>query len=141
MVDVVIVLYVCDMVIDDVICFVFVKCVQYIVLVLCCQVEVVGVLCKNKGKLFVNVLIEVWCYLLYMCEFGSQIINVLCCLQFEVYGYQVSVIELVGWEYLMKNELIIVQYKNLLCWCFGEWLNEIFGMFGFVEFNECFFVV
>jgi hypothetical protein len=46
-------------------------------------------------------------------EFGSQITNVLRCLQLEAHGYQVSVTELVGWEHSMKNELIIAQYKDL----------------------------
>jgi hypothetical protein len=40
-------------------------------------------------------------------EFGSQITNVLRCLQLEAHGYEVTVTELVGWEHSMKNELII----------------------------------
>ncbi|MGH8812795.1 MAG: SAM-dependent methyltransferase, partial [Advenella sp.] len=42
-------------------------------------------------------------------EFGSQITNVLRCLQLEARGYQVTVTELVGWEHSMKNELIIAK--------------------------------
>ncbi|CAH2782842.1 MAG: SAM-dependent methyltransferase [uncultured Paraburkholderia sp.] len=37
-------------------------------------------------------------------EFGSQITNVLRCLQLEAHGYQVSVTELMGWEHSMKND-------------------------------------
>ena len=40
-------------------------------------------------------------------EFGSQITNVLRCLQLEASGYTVTVTELVGWEHSMKNELIL----------------------------------
>jgi hypothetical protein len=43
---------------------------------------------------------------------GSQITNVLRCLQLEAHGYQVTVTELVGWEHSMKNELIIARYTN-----------------------------
>ena len=38
---------------------------------------------------------------------GSQITNVLRCLQLEANGYNSTVTELVGWEHSMKNELII----------------------------------
>ncbi|MCW0072985.1 SAM-dependent methyltransferase, partial [Burkholderia pseudomallei] len=73
-------------------------------------------------------------------EFGSQITNVLRCLQLEAHGYQVSVTELVGWEHSMKNELIIAQYKNLPRRKPGERLNEILAMSGLAELNERFFV-
>lgn len=109
-------------------------------LVPCCQAEVAGVLRKNKGKSLANALTEVWRHPLHTREFGSQITNVLRCLQLEAHGYQVSVTELVGWEHSMKNELIIAQYKNLPRRRPGERLNEILGMFGLAELNERFFV-
>jgi hypothetical protein len=42
-------------------------------------------------------------------EFGSQITNVLRCLQLEAHGYSVTVTELVGWEHSLKNELILAR--------------------------------
>jgi hypothetical protein len=50
---------------------------------------------------------ELWRHPLHTREFGSQLTNVLRCLQLESHGYQVTVTELVGWEHSMKNELII----------------------------------
>ena len=52
-------------------------------------------------------LAELWRHPLHTREFGSQITNVLRCLQLEANGYQVTVTELVGWEHSMKNELIL----------------------------------
>ena len=57
---------------------------------------------------------EIWRHPIHTREFGSQITNVLRCLQLESHGYQVTVTELVGWEHSMKNELIIARYKNSL---------------------------
>ena len=79
----------------------------------CCQAEVASVLRKNKAKALADPLAEIWRHPLHTREFGSQITNVLRCLQLEAHGYQVSVTELVGWEHSMKNELIIAQYKDL----------------------------
>ncbi len=85
------------------------------VLVPCCQAEVATVLRKNKGKdaEASSALTEIWRHPIHTREFGSQITNVLRCLQLEAHGYQVTVTELVGWEHSMKNELIIATYKNL----------------------------
>ena len=58
-------------------------------------------------------LTEIWRHPIHTREFGSQLTNVLRCLQLEAHGYQVSVTELVGWEHSMKNELIIATYKDL----------------------------
>jgi hypothetical protein len=49
---------------------------------------------------------ELWRHPLHTREFGSQITNVLRCLQLEAHGYKVTVTELVGWEHSLKNELI-----------------------------------
>jgi hypothetical protein len=112
-VDVVTALHACDTATDDAIRFALEKQAQYIVVVPCCQAEVAAVLRKNKAKALADPLAEIWRHPLHTREFGSQITNVLRCLQLEAHGYQVSVTELVGWEHSMKNELIIAQYKNL----------------------------
>jgi hypothetical protein len=54
-----------------------------------------------------NPLAELWRRPIHTREFGSQLTNVLRCLQLEAHGYQVTVTELVGWEHSMKNELIV----------------------------------
>src|SRR6516225_5193404 len=112
-VDIVTALHACNTATDDAIRFALQKHAKYIVVVPCCQAEVAGVLRKNKGKSLGNALTEIWRHPLHTREFGSQITNVLRCLQLEAHGYQVSVTELVGWEHSMKNELIISQYKDL----------------------------
>lgn len=138
-VDVVTALHACDTATDDAIRFALAKRARHIVLVPCCQAEVAGVLRRNKGKSLASALTEVWRHPLHTREFGSQITNVLRCLQLEAHGYQVNVTELVGWEHSMKNELIIAQYKNLPRRKPGERLDEILGMFGLAELRERFF--
>ncbi|KGU99173.1 class I SAM-dependent methyltransferase [Burkholderia pseudomallei] len=138
-VDVVTALHACDTATDDAIRFALAKRARHIVLVPCCQAEVAGVLRRNKGKSLASALAEVWRHPLHTREFGSQITNVLRCLQLEAHGYQVSVTELVGWEHSMKNELIIAQYKNLPRRKPGERLDEILGMFGLAQLRERFF--
>ena len=113
-IDVVTALHACNTATDDAIHFALQKKAKYIVLVPCCQAEVASVLRKNKGRaLAKNALTEMWRHPLHTREFGSQITNVLRCLQLEAHGYQVNVTELVGWEHSMKNELIIASYKDL----------------------------
>lgn len=138
-VDIVTALHACDTATDDAIRFALAKRARHIVLVPCCQAEVAGVLRRNKGKSLASALTEVWRHPLHTREFGSQITNVLRCLQLEAHGYQVSVTELVGWEHSMKNELIIAQYKNLPRRKPGERLDEILGMFGLAQLRERFF--
>ncbi|WP_395058967.1 class I SAM-dependent methyltransferase [Polaromonas sp.] len=107
-VDIVTALHACDTATDDAIAFGLAKQARHMVLVPCCQAEVAGVLRKNKAlSLSKNPLAELWRHPLHTREFGSQITNVLRCLQLEARGYQVTVTELVGWEHSMKNELII----------------------------------
>jgi hypothetical protein len=107
-VDIVTALHACDTATDDAIAFGFAKNARHMVLVPCCQAEVAGVLRKHKAlTLAKNPLAELWRHPLHTREFGSQITNVLRCLQLEAQGYQVTVTELVGWEHSMKNELII----------------------------------
>jgi hypothetical protein len=113
-IDIVTALHACNTATDDAIHFALQKKAKYIVVVPCCQAEVASVLKKNKAHaLSRNVLSEIWRHPLHTREFGSQVTNVLRCLQLESHGYQVSVTELVGWEHSMKNELIIAEYKNL----------------------------
>ena len=107
-VDIVTALHACDTATDDAIAFGLAKQARHMVLVPCCQAEVAGVLRKNKAlTLTKNPLAELWRHPLHTREFGSQITNVLRCLQLEANGYQVTVTELVGWEHSMKNELIL----------------------------------
>ena len=107
-VDIVTALHACDTATDDAIAFGLHKQARHMVLVPCCQAEVAGVLRKNKAlSLSKSPLAELWRHPLHTREFGSQITNVLRCLQLEASGYQVTVTELVGWEHSMKNELII----------------------------------
>jgi hypothetical protein len=139
-VDVVTALHACDTATDDALRFALKKRARHIVVVPCCQAEVAGVLRRNKGKSLGQALTEIWRHPLHTREFGSQITNVLRCLQLEAHGYQVSVTELVGWEHSMKNELIIAQYKNLPRRRPAERLTEILGTFGLAELNERFFI-
>ena len=113
-IDIVTALHACDTATDDAIRFALQKKAKHIVLVPCCQAEVASMLRKNKSKVLSNpALSELWRRPLHTREFGSQITNVLRCLQLESHGYQVSVTELVGWEHSLKNELIIASFKNL----------------------------
>ncbi|MDB5779797.1 MAG: hypothetical protein JWP93_2162 [Polaromonas sp.] len=107
-VDIVTALHACDTATDDAIAFGLARCARHMVLVPCCQAEVAGVLKKSRAlNLNRNPLAELWRHPLHTREFGSQITNVLRCLQLEANGYQVTVTELVGWEHSMKNELIL----------------------------------
>ena len=126
-IDVVTALHACDTATDDAIRFALKKNAAYIVLVPCCQAEVASVLNRNKGAtLAKTALTEIWRHPLHTREFGSQVTNVLRCLQLEAHGYQVSVTELVGWEHSMKNELI-------------ERLAEVLQTLGLEQMQERFF--
>ena len=106
--DIVTALHACDTATDDAIAFGLAKQAQHMVLVPCCQAEVAGVLKKSRAlNLTKTPLAELWRHPLHTREFGSQITNVLRCLQLEANGYNVTVTELVGWEHSMKNELIL----------------------------------
>ncbi len=109
-IDVVTALHACDTATDDAIAFGLAKGARHLVLVPCCQAEVAGVLRRHKAlSLSRTPLAEIWRHPLHTREFGSQITNVLRCLQLEAHGYQVTVTELVGWEHSMKNELILAR--------------------------------
>ena len=107
-IDIVTALHACDTATDDAIAFGLAKQAQHMVLVPCCQAEVAGVLRKSRVlNLTKTPLAELWRHPLHTREFGSQVTNVLRCLQLEANGYTVTVTELVGWEHSMKNELIL----------------------------------
>jgi len=112
-VDIVTALHACNTATDDAIQFGLKKHAKYMVLVPCCQAEVAEVLRKHKNESFgKTALSEIWRHPIHTREFGSQITNVLRCLQLESAGYSLTVTELVGWEHSMKNELIIAKYTG-----------------------------
>ncbi|NYT57572.1 SAM-dependent methyltransferase [Alcaligenaceae bacterium] len=139
-VDIVTALHACNTATDDAIHFALKKQARHIVVVPCCQAEVASILRKNKGKALADPLAEIWRHPLHTREFGSQITNVLRCLQLEAHGYQVSVTELVGWEHSMKNELIIAQYKDLPRKKPAERLTEMLERIGLQQLKDRFFV-
>lgn len=139
-IDIVTALHACNTATDDAIDFALKKKAKHMVLVPCCQAEVATVLRKNKGNaLGKNVLTELWRHPIHTREFGSQITNVLRCLQLEAHGYQVTVTELVGWEHSMKNELIVATYKNLPRRRPSERLQEVLATLGLEEMGERFY--
>jgi hypothetical protein len=138
-VDIVTALHACDTATDDAIRFALAKQAAFIVLVPCCQAEVAATLRKNKGKVLASPLAEIWRHPLHTREFGSQVTNVLRCLQLEAHGYQVSVTELVGWEHSMKNELIIARYKDQPRRASAGRLKELLGMLGLEDLSGRFF--
>lgn len=112
-VDIVTALHACNTATDDAIQFGLKKHAKYMVLVPCCQAEVAEALRRHKNESFAKTaLSEIWRHPIHTREFGSQITNVLRCLQLESAGYSLTVTELVGWEHSMKNELIIAKYTG-----------------------------
>ncbi|QDQ27153.1 SAM-dependent methyltransferase [Chitinimonas arctica] len=138
-IDIVTALHACNTATDDAIRFALGRQARAIVLVPCCQAEVAAVLRKNKGRMLSNPLTEIWRHPIHTREFGSQLTNVLRCLQLEAHGYQLTVTELVGWEHSMKNELIIAQYKDLPRRKPAERLRSLLAELGLEEMEERFF--
>ena len=111
--DIVTALHACNTATDDAIRFALDKQARFMVLVPCCQAEVASVLKKHKNQsLSRSPLAELYRHPIHTRELGSQLANVLRCLQLEAHGYQVTVTELVGWEHSMKNELIIARHTG-----------------------------
>lgn len=138
-VDIVTALHACNTATDDAIQFALEKNARFIVVVPCCQAELASVLRKNKSKaMAMTALSELWRHPLHTREFGSQITNVLRCLQLESHGYQVTVTELVGWEHSMKNELIIAQQKGLRGESAADRLAHILKTLGLEEMQDRF---
>ena len=139
-VDVVTALHACNTATDDAIHFALKKHARFIVLVPCCQAEVATVLKKNKAQsLARDPLSEIWRHPVHTREFGSQLTNVLRCLQLEAHGYQVTVTELVGWEHSMKNELIVASYRDLPRKRPSERLQSVLQSLGIEELGKRFF--
>lgn len=139
-VDIVTALHACNTATDDAIDFALRKKAKHMVLVPCCQAEVASVLRKNKGQdLKRSALTEIWRHPIHTREFGSQVTNVLRCLQLEAHGYQVTVTELVGWEHSMKNELIVATYKDLPRRRPAERLEEVLSELGLAEMRQRFY--
>ena len=138
-IDVVTALHACNTATDDAIDFALKKKAKHMVLVPCCQAEVASVLRKNKGRDLKSPLTEIWRRPIHTREFGSQVTNVLRCLQLEAHGYEVTVTELVGWEHSMKNELIVATYKNLPRRRPGERLQEVLSTLGLEEMGQRFY--
>jgi len=139
-IDIVTALHACNTATDDAIDFALKKKAKFMVLVPCCQAEVASVFKKNKGRdMGKSALTEIWRHPLHTREFGSQVTNVLRCLQLEAHGYQVNVTELVGWEHSMKNELIIASYKNLPRKRPSERLQEVLATLGLEEMGQRFY--
>ena len=138
-IDIVTALHACNTATDDAIDFALKKKAKHMVLVPCCQAEVASVLRKNKGRDLKSPLTEIWRRPIHTREFGSQVTNVLRCLQLEAHGYEVTVTELVGWEHSMKNELIVATYKNLPRRRPSERLQEVLSTLGLEEMGQRFY--
>ncbi len=139
-IDMVTALHACDTATDDAICFGIERQARFMVLAPCCQAEVASMFRKHKGRaLGESVLTEIWRHPLHTREFGSQVTNVLRCLQLEAHGYQVTVTELVGWEHSLKNELIIARYKDLPRRRPAERLQEMLRALGLEDLQERFY--
>ena len=144
-VDIITALHACDTATDDAIAFGLARQARHMVLVPCCQAEVASVLKKSKAlSLARTPLAELWRHPLHTREFGSQITNVLRCLQLEAHGYDVTVTELVGWEHSMKNELIIAsrpaQPRPAVSAAARERLTQVLSELGLGELSARFAV-
>ena len=138
-VDIVTALHACNTATDDAIQFGLAKQAKYIVLVPCCQAEVAKALRLKKAESFGKTpLSEIWRHPIHTREFGSQITNVLRCLQLEAAGYSVTVTELVGWEHSMKNELIIAKYTGQPRKNAQERMNAILNEFNLQDLHARF---
>lgn len=138
--DIVTALHACDTATDDAIRFGIARGARHLVLVPCCQAEVAACLRAGKARALKSPMAELWRHPLHTREFGSQLTNVLRCLQLEAHGYQVSVTELVGWEHSMKNELIVASRKpGVARQRAGERLDEILRTVGLDELRPRFF--
>jgi len=144
-VDIVTALHACDTATDDAIAIGLQHQARHMVLVPCCQAEVAGALRQSKALSIKRTpLAEIWRHPLHTREFGSQITNVLRCLQLQAHGYEVTVTELVGWEHSMKNELILAsrtsQAHGGAARAAGERLQALLAEVGLSAMSDRFFV-
>jgi Methyltransferase domain len=139
-IDIVTALHACDTATDDAIAFGLKHDAQHLVLVPCCQAEVAATLKAGKASAVQNnPLVELWRRPLHTREFGSQLTNVLRCLQLEAHGYEVTVTELVGWEHSMKNELIMASKVRTQAKTSAQRLNAMLDQLGLGEMRPRFF--
>jgi hypothetical protein len=139
-IDIVTALHACDTATDDAITFALSHQAEHLVLVPCCQAEVASALRANKSSAIQNnPLVELWRRPLHTREFGSQLTNVLRCLQLEAHGYEVTVTELVGWEHSMKNELIIASKIKSPSKASHQRLKAMLDQLGLSEMRTRFF--
>ncbi len=139
-IDIVTALHACDTATDDAIAFALAHQAQHLVLVPCCQAEVAATLKAGKASaLQNNPLVELWRRPLHTREFGSQLTNVLRCLQLEAHGYEVTVTELVGWEHSMKNELIVASKGKPHSKVSSQRLNAMLDQIGLHDMRPRFF--
>jgi hypothetical protein len=139
-IDIVTALHACDTATDDAIAFALSHQAKHLVLVPCCQAEVASSLRANKSSAIQNnPLVELWRRPLHTREFGSQLTNVLRCLQLEAHGYEVTVTELVGWEHSMKNELIIASKAKTHAKTSNQRLQAMLDQLGLSEMRTRFF--
>jgi hypothetical protein len=139
-VDIVTALHACDTATDDAIAFALKHDAQHVVLVPCCQAEVAAHLTQGKkSAVHSNPLVELWRRPLHTREFGSQLTNVLRCLQLEAHGYEVTVTELVGWEHSMKNELIVASKGRPHAKASAERLQNLLEQTGLSDLRPRFF--
>ena len=138
-VDIVTALHACDTATDDAIRFALEKKAKHIVVVPCCQAEVAAQLRQNKKYSLANPLVELYRHPIQTREFVSHVTNVLRCLQLEVFGYDVTVTELVGFEHSMKNELIIATYRNKPGKNAKERITALLAEFKIQELTDRFF--
>lgn len=140
-VDIVTALHACDTATDDAIRFALAKEARHVVLAPCCQAEVASVLRRHKAEaLAASPLAEIWRHPLHTREFGSEVTNVLRCLQLEAHGYRVTVTELVGWEHSLKNELIIATRHQQAGRQAAARLTALLDTLGLADLRERFFV-
>ena len=133
-------LHACNTATDDAIAFGLKKQASAMALVPCCQAEIASELKKGKAHMMQTTpLSELWRHPLHTREFGSQLTNVLRCLQLEAHGYQVTVTELVGWEHSMKNELIIAKKHQQSNPKAATQLKGILSSLGLESLGERFF--
>ena len=140
-IDMVTALHACNTATDDAIQFGLAKKAKFMVLVPCCQAEVAEVLRLKKNESFGKTpLSEIWRHPIHTREFGSQITNVLRCLQLEAAGYSVTVTELVGWEHSMKNELIIAKFTGQPRRNAKERMQAILNEFNLLDLQQRFVI-
>ena len=139
-IDIVTALHACNTATDDAIRFALLRKARFIVLAPCCQAEVAAALRKNKAQALASPLAELWRHPIHTREFGSQVTNVLRCLQLQAHGYDVNVTELVGWEHSLKNELIVARQENRSGRVPAERLQTLLSELGLEDLRERFFI-